>query len=167
MTKPFEANNAKADMSGLGAEMSAGESDEPRTLQEKIAYLLKESYPDGDAPSDREFCRIVERRGGSLSHSYFGKLRKGQLTEVRDETLQALGLGFDCDWRFFKPESELEAEVFAGLRFLADKRAGGISGIAGRGIAEGGLSPDLLNFALDLVEKARQEARGHPTEPQA
>lgn len=152
-------------MSSLGAEMSAGERDEPRSLQEKINYLLKKSFPDG-APSDREFCRIVEGRGGALSHSYFGKLRKGQLTEVRDETLQALGLGFDCDWRFFKPESQVEAEVAAGLRFLADKRSGGISGIAGRGIAEEGLSPDLLNFALDLVEKARQEAQERPAEPQ-
>ncbi|UQA96721.1 hypothetical protein [Streptomyces halobius] len=151
-------------MSSLGAEMSAGENDEPRTLQEKINYLLKESFPDG-TPSDREFCRIVEARGGALSHSYFGKLRKGQLTEVRDETLQALGMGFDCDWRFFKPESQVEAEVSAGLRFLADKRAGGISGIAGRGITEEGLSPDLLNFALDLLEKARQETQEPPAEP--
>ncbi|WP_370418930.1 hypothetical protein AB8O64_10760 [Streptomyces sp. QH1-20] len=161
MTQSFQAYNAKRDMDTLGAEMSAGERREPRTLQEKITYLLEESFPDG-APSDREFCRIVEARGGALSHSYFGKLRKGQLTEVRDETLQALGMGFDCDWRFFKPESQVEEEVAAGLRFLADKRAGGISGIAGRGITEEGLSPDLLNFALDILEKARQEAQEPP-----
>ncbi|WP_234336104.1 hypothetical protein [Streptomyces sp. NRRL S-920] len=148
-------------MNNLGAEMSAGDKLEPRTLQEKINYLLEETYPDG-APSDREFCRIVAGRGGALSHSYFGKLRKGEITEVRDETLKAMGLGFDCDWRFFKPESQVEAEVAAGLRFLADKRAGGISGIAGRGISEEGLPPDLLNFALDIMEKARQEAQERP-----
>lgn len=136
--------------------MDNGVRDEPRTLQEKILYLLDHAFPDGP-PSDREFCRIVESQGGSLSHSYFGKLRKGQITEVRDETLQALALGFGLEnWRFFKDESAVVEEVMAGLALLAGTRTGDISGLAGRGIGDAGLSPDLLDFVLDQVRRYQQ-----------
>ncbi|MEU7228967.1 hypothetical protein [Streptomyces chrestomyceticus] len=136
-------------------------------MQEKINYLLETTFPNG-APSDREFCRIAAARGGSLSHAYFGRLRKGEVTEdtVTDVTLQALGAGFDCDWHFFKPESQVVEEVLAGLRFLVDKQAGGISGIAGRGLTEQGLSPSLLNYALALVEEQRKGTQSRPAEPQ-
>ena len=136
-----------------------GLKDEPRTLQEKIIYLLENAFPEG-APSDREFCRIVESQGGSLSHSYFGKLRKGQITEVREETLQALALGFGIsNWRFFKEESAVVEEVMAGLALLAGTRTGDISGIAGRGVGDAGLSSDLLEFVLDQVRAYQQGDR--------
>jgi len=134
---------------------------EPRTLQEKIIYLLDHAFPDG-TPSDREFCRIVESQGGALSHSYFGKMRKGQITEVRDDTLQALALGFGIsNWRFFKDESEVVEEVMAGLALLAGTRTGDISGLAGRGVGDAGLSPDLLEFVLSQV-RAYQQGDSRP-----
>ncbi|WP_143678396.1 hypothetical protein [Streptomyces rhizosphaericus] len=136
---------------GLGAEMGGDERDEPHTLQEKIVYLLDHAFPDG-APSDREFCRIVESHGGALSHSYFGKLRKGQITEVRDETLQALALGFGiANWRFFKDQTDVVEDVMAGLALLAGTRTGDISGIAGRSIGEEGMSAEMLDFVLEQV----------------
>ncbi|MFF4409829.1 hypothetical protein [Streptomyces sp. NPDC001404] len=138
-------------------------SPEPQTLQEKINYLLDETFPD-KRPSDREFSRMVEARGASLSYSYFGKLRKGEVdsTVVSDDILKALGLGFGVDWRFFKDESDVAHDAVAALEFLAKKRSGDIAGIAGRGLSDHGLTPELLDFALSLFDeaKAKHESRG-------
>lgn len=151
-------------VSGGKTPMSHGEGNEPRTLQERILYLLERSFPEG-TPSDREFCRIVESRGHALSHSYFGKLRKGQITEVRDETMQALAAGFGVDWRYFKGAPQVEAEVIAGLKFLAETKSGTITGVAGRGIGDAGLPSDLLQLALGLV--AKEKARRAEQAPEA
>lgn len=130
----------------------------PETLQEKINYLLEHAFPEG-TPSDREFCRIVESRGGALSHSYFGKLRKGQSTgDIKDETYQALGLGFGiANWRFFKDESDIVEDVIAGLALLAGTRDGDISGLAGRGIGEEGMSSEMLEFVLGQVREYQEK----------
>ncbi|MEW1677917.1 hypothetical protein AB0O47_32490 [Streptomyces noursei] len=127
---------------------------EPRTLQEKVQHLLERTFPAG--MSGRKFTQIVKDKGGSLSHAHFSNIVRGEVTEVSEDTLRALGLGFGVDWRYFKDESELEADVVAGLQFLADKRAGTITGLAGRNIAASGLTPELLKFALSLVAQERQ-----------
>ncbi|NEE21775.1 hypothetical protein G3M58_86860, partial [Streptomyces sp. SID7499] len=71
-----------------------------------------------------------------------------------------LGLGFGVDWRFFKEESEVVDDVVAGLQFLAKRRTGEISGLAGRGLDDDGLPPELLRFALSLLEDAAREKSG-------
>ncbi|MGW1084879.1 hypothetical protein ACWD4L_00590 [Streptomyces sp. NPDC002596] len=136
--------------------MDNGEESAPelRTLQQKVEYMVEETFP-GQKISGRVFSDLVRERGGSLSHSYFSNILAGKVTQPSEDILKALGLGFGVDWRFFKEESEVVDDVVAGLRFLAKRRTGEISGLAGRGLADDGLPPELLQFALSLLEDSK------------
>ncbi|MFE5740528.1 hypothetical protein [Streptomyces celluloflavus] len=136
---------------------------ELKTLQQKVAYMVEKTFP-GQKISGRVFAERVRERGGSLSHSYFSNILAGKVTHPSEDILRALGTGFGVDWRFFKEESEVVDEVVAGLQFLAKRRTGEISGLAGRGLDDNGLPPELLKFALSLLEdaKARKDAEPEP-----
>lgn len=125
------------------------------SLREKVEYMVEKTFP-GQKISGRVFAELVRDRGGSLSHSYFSNILAGKVTQPSEDILKALGLGFGVDWRFFKEESEVVDDVVAGLQFLAKRRTGEISGLAGRGLDDG-LPPELLRFALSLLEDAARE----------
>ncbi|MFP3989038.1 hypothetical protein U9R90_16380 [Streptomyces sp. E11-3] len=129
---------------------------ELRTLRQKVEYMVEKTFP-GQRVSGRQFAELVRERGGSLSHSYFSNILAGKVTDPSEEILKALGLGFDVDWRFFKEESEVVDDVVAGLRFLAKRRTGEISGLAARGLGDDKLPPELLQFALSLLAEAKAE----------
>ncbi|MCG7526697.1 hypothetical protein MHW47_19860 [Streptomyces sp. OfavH-34-F] len=135
--------------------MDNGEERAPelRTLRQKVEYMVEKTFP-GRRISGRFFADLVRERGGSLSHSYFSNILAGKVTQPSEEILKALGLGFGVDWRFFKEESEVVDDVVAGLQFLAKRRTGEISGLAGRGVNEDGLPPELLQFAMSLLRDA-------------
>uniref|UniRef100_A0AAU2JQG7 Transcriptional regulator n=1 Tax=Streptomyces sp. NBC_00049 TaxID=2903617 RepID=A0AAU2JQG7_9ACTN len=141
--------------------MDIGEEHVPelQSLQQKVEYMLEKTFP-GEKVSGRTFAELVKERGGSLSHSYFSNILAGKVTQPSEEILKALGLGFGVDWRFFKEESEVVGDVVAGLRFLAKRRTGEISGVAGRGVDDDGLPAELLEFALSLL--ADTQARQRP-----
>ncbi|MYU47506.1 hypothetical protein GTV15_03140, partial [Streptomyces sp. SID7803] len=137
--------------------MDNGEERAPelRTLRQKVEYMVEETFPGRKISGGRFFADLVKERGGSLSHSYFSNILAGKVTQPSEEILKALGgLGFGVDWRFFKEESEVVDDVVAGLQFLAKRRTGEISGLAGRGLDEDGLPPELLQFALSLLKDA-------------
>ncbi|MEU0304812.1 hypothetical protein [Streptomyces cyaneofuscatus] len=127
------------------------------SLREKVEYMVEKTFP-GQKISGRVFAELVRERGGSLSHSYFSNILAGKVTQPSEEILKALGLGFGVDWRFFKEESEVVDDVVAGLQFLAKRRTGEISGVAGRGLDDEGLPPELLQFALSLLEDAARDS---------
>ncbi|MEU2951878.1 hypothetical protein AB0M94_03090 [Streptomyces xanthochromogenes] len=143
--------------------MDNGEERTPdlTTLQQKVEYMVEKTFP-GEKISGRVFADLVKERGGSLSHSYFSNILAGKVTNPSEEILKALGLGFGVDWRFFKDESEVVDDVVAGLQFLAKRRTGEISGLAGRGLDDDGLDPELLQFVLSLLEdnKESKDDRG-------
>ncbi|MCH0541901.1 hypothetical protein I3F58_20475 [Streptomyces sp. MUM 203J] len=138
-----------------GAEHAAPEL---HTLQQKVAYMVEKTFP-GEKVSGRTFAELVRERGGSLSHSYFSNILAGKVTHPSEEILKALGLGFGVDWRFFKEESEVVDDVVSGLRFLAQRRTGEITGVAARGAGDAGLPPELLEFALSLLQDTGGEQR--------
>ncbi|MEV6400047.1 hypothetical protein AB0M39_35535 [Streptomyces sp. NPDC051907] len=148
--------------------MDNGEQRAPQleTLQQKVEYMVEKTFP-GEKVSGRHFADLVKERGGSLSHSYFSNILAGKVTHPSEDILKALGLGFGVDWRFFKEESEVVDDVVAGLQFLAKRRTGEISGVAARGLDEGGLPPELLKFALSLLEGAKgdKDAEGGAQAP--
>ncbi|MFJ7996755.1 hypothetical protein ACIQ7D_06275 [Streptomyces sp. NPDC096310] len=139
----------------LAERRAAGQQDgtapDVRTLRQKVEYMVETTFP-GRRISGRFFSDLVKERGGSLSHSYFSNILAGKVTHPSEDILRALGLGFGVDWRFFKEESEIVDEVVAGLRFLARRRTGEISGPGAPGPEDGGLPPGLLAFALSLLE---------------
>ncbi|MFD7105967.1 hypothetical protein [Streptomyces celluloflavus] len=137
---------------------------ELKTLQQKVAYMVEKTFP-GQKISGRVFAERVRERGGSLSHSYFSNILAGKVTHPSEDILRALGTGFGVDWRFFKEESEVVDEVVAGLQFLAKRRTGEISGLAGRGLDDNGLPPELLKFALSLLEDAKARKGADDAEP--
>ncbi|MFC9394072.1 hypothetical protein ACFTWS_13055 [Streptomyces sp. NPDC057027] len=145
--------------------MDIGEEHAPElhSLQQKVEYMLEKTFP-GQKVSGRTFAELVKERGGHLSHSYFSNILAGKVTQPSEEILKALGLGFGVDWRFFKEESEVVGDVVAGLQFLAMRRTGEISGVAGRGVDDDGLPAELLEFALSLLAdtKARRQPDGEP-----
>ncbi|MFJ8843394.1 hypothetical protein ACIRFF_10875 [Streptomyces cyaneofuscatus] len=160
----MEARMATVDGDEPGTERN--EAPEPagppplNSLREKVEYMVEKTFP-GQKISGRVFAELVRERGGSLSHSYFSNILAGKVTQPSEEILKALGLGFGVDWRFFKEESEVVDDVVAGLQFLAKRRTGEISGVAGRGLDDEGLPPELLQFALSLLEDAaRDSSRG-------
>ncbi|WP_103533849.1 hypothetical protein [Streptomyces sp. SM11] len=140
----------------------SGPDELPRldSLREKVEYMVEKTFP-GQKISGRVFAELVRDRGGSLSHSYFSNILAGKVTQPSEDILKALGLGFGVDWRFFKEESDVVDDVVAGLQFLAKRRTGEISGLAGRGLDDDGLPPELLRFALSLLEDATRE-KGDP-----
>lgn len=144
--------------------MDNGEEHAPElnSLRQKVEYMVEKTFP-GQKISGRVFAELVRERGGSLSHSYFSNILAGKVTQPSEEILKALGLGFGVDWHFFKEESEVVDDVVAGLQFLAKRRTGEISGLAGRGIGDDGLSPELLQFAMSLLEDA---SRGRDRDPE-
>ncbi|TWG04211.1 hypothetical protein FHX80_112655 [Streptomyces brevispora] len=144
----------------MGGRMDSGEERAPelRTLRQKVEYMVEKTFP-GRKISGRVFADLVKERGGSLSHSYFSNILAGKVTQPSEDILKALGLGFGVDWRFFKEESEVVDDVVDGLQFLAKRRSGDISGLAGRGLDEDGLPPELLRFALALLEDAKDRQR--------
>ncbi|MEV4425938.1 hypothetical protein ACN9M0_17210 [Streptomyces sp. R-07] len=150
--------------------MDIGEEHVPelQSLRQKVEYMLEKTFP-GQKVSGRTFAELVKERGGSLSHSYFSNILAGKVTQPSEEILKALGLGFGVDWRFFKEESEVVGDVVAGLQFLAKRRTGEISGVAGRGVDDDGLPAELLEFALSLLAetKTQQRPEGAEDEGQA
>lgn len=129
--------------------------------------MIEKTFP-GERISGRVFADRVRERGGSLSHSYFSNILAGKVTHPSEDILKALGLGFGVDWRFFKEESEIVDDVVAGLQFLARSRTREVSGVAARGAGDGGLSAELLEFALSLLTEARdREPATGPGDPAA
>ncbi|MFG3280672.1 hypothetical protein [Streptomyces sp. NPDC048111] len=148
--------------------MDSGEERTPEltTLQQKVEYMVEKTFP-GEKISGRVFADLVKERGGSLSHSYFSNILAGKVTHPSEEILKALGLGFGVDWRFFKDESEVVDDVVSGLQFLAKRRTGEISGLAGRGVDDDGLDPELLQFVLSLLEDNKDGGDGQGSDPAA
>lgn len=158
-------------MSGAGI---PGEG-EPQTLAEKITWLLHNALPSsggpGDGvPSDRQVVRAVNERAGRhvIGHTTFWKLRTGKISPdtgapytASDDMLEGIAAFFDVDPRFFKSRSEVVGQVVESLRFLRSVHDGDITGIAGRGIGEEGLSDELMAFMNEVLA----ESRGSDTGP--
>ncbi|MFD6534983.1 hypothetical protein [Streptomyces goshikiensis] len=132
----------------------------PKTLAEKVNYLLTKAIPPGEEiPSDRQICEAINADAGRtvISHVTFGKLRKGTQTETSDERLDAISDYFGVNRRFLRTsEEEAVRDIAEQLSFLASIGSGDITGAAGRGADVRGLSPDLLAYVNDLVKQVQE-----------
>ncbi|MFE1289594.1 hypothetical protein [Streptomyces sp. NPDC058751] len=147
---------------------------EPRTLAEKIEYLIGNAFPPGEAPwgdrsSDRAVATAINgfHRREVISHPTLGKMRSGALhpdTGMEympgEPILVAVAEFFDVDPLFFKPQHEVVKRVFESLNFLRAVHRGDVQGLAGRGVTEG-LSAELLAY---LNEVAAEFSTGDETQ---
>ena len=154
-------------MSGAG---TPGEA-EPQSLAEKITWLLHNALPpEGSSgegvPSDRQVVRAVNARAGRhvIGHTTFWKLRTGKINPetgepytASEDMLEGIASFFDVDPRFFKSRSEVVGQVVESLRFLRSVHDGDITGIAGRGLGEEGLSHELMAFMNEVLAQSREE----------
>jgi hypothetical protein len=159
-------------MSGAGIP----EEGEPQTLAEKITWLLHNAFPPGASreqgvPSDRHVVRAVNERAGRhvIGHTTFWKLRTGKINPETEEPytasqdmLDGIAAFFDVDPRFFKSRSEVVGQVVESLRFLRSVHDGDITGIAGRGLGEEGLSYELMAFMNEVLAQSREEDARRP-----
>lgn len=153
-------------MSGAGIP----DEGEPQTLAEKITWLLHNAFPSGGGPrdgvpSDRHVVQAINDRAGRhvLGHTTFWKLRTGKTNPetgapyaASDDILDGIAAFFDVDPRFFKSRSEVVGQVVESLRFLRSVHNGDITGIAGRGMGEEGLSHELMAFMNEVLAESRK-----------
>ncbi|MFD4025423.1 helix-turn-helix domain-containing protein [Streptomyces sp. NPDC058576] len=140
---------------------AAAETDEsPRTLGEKISFLLKHSYPAGAAPGDEEIAEAVNRHAGSevVTAEEVEALRAGADTNSPPPVvLEGLAEFFGVERMYFEPDEAVARQVYQGLRVLLASKNGGIRRVRARGLGPEGLSPEVLSLLTDLATEFEKQ----------
>ncbi|MFD7554221.1 helix-turn-helix transcriptional regulator [Streptomyces sp. NPDC059835] len=132
----------------------------PRTIAEKIEYLLAETYAPGQRPSDEE---ISERGNAAVGHrvlspSLVRDLRTGMAAETGADELGALAAALDAPSSFFSSDSDEVTRIVSGARMLKN----GLTGMAARGAGEA-LPADLMDFLSEIIDEIQGSERpGRP-----
>ncbi|MGF1425508.1 helix-turn-helix transcriptional regulator [Kitasatospora sp. LaBMicrA B282] len=139
----------------------------PRTLAEKLTYLLETTFPH-EQPTDAQIAVAVNGHAGVevISAGTVEALRTG--TPPATEVLSGLAAGvvleglaefFGVTQLYFQSDEELERQVVDAISLLALRNTDGF-GLAARG-AEAGLDPAMLAKISALVAEAQQKAGPH------
>ncbi|QFQ97307.1 helix-turn-helix domain-containing protein [Streptomyces phaeolivaceus] len=135
---------------------SGGTLSEPRTLADKITYVLDQMPV---RPSDTE----IAARGNAMigRHVLTGDLvcglRTGRVTSVSPAAGEALAEALDTTSLMWSEDADVQRIITETLVLR-----GQIAAIAARGGGEEGLSAELLAFVSREVGKAGEEFRGQP-----
>ncbi|MFJ3999261.1 helix-turn-helix transcriptional regulator [Streptomyces parvus] len=152
------------DESVAGAE--AEES--PRTLGEKISFLLEQSYPAGAAPGDEEIAEAVNRHAGSevVTANEVEALRTGtgEADSPPPVVLEGLAEFFGVERMYFEPDDAVARQVYQGIRVLLASKNGGIRRVRARGLGPEGLSPEVLSLLTDLETEFEKQAGSEDAE---
>lgn len=133
----------------------------PRTVGEKINYLLQHGYVGQEAPSDDEIARIVNEHAGvaAVTADDIAALRAGATTEASDVVRAGLAEALQVDAALFQDDAELDPkarEFLEALLFLGSIRRGQILGLAARGNG-GGLSAEMMAKINELVGELKHK----------
>ncbi|GAB2932487.1 helix-turn-helix domain-containing protein [Streptomyces sp. CACIS-1.16CA] len=152
------------DESAAGAE--AEES--PRTLGEKISFLLEHSYPAGAAPGDEEIAEAVNRHAGSevVTTNEVETLRTGagDADSTPPVVLEGLAEFFGVERMYFEPDDAVARQVYQGIRVLLASKNGGIRRVRARGLGPEGLSPEVLSLLTDLETEFEKQVGSEDAE---
>jgi transcriptional regulator with XRE-family HTH domain len=137
----------------------------PRTLADKVDWLIDNAHPAGRGPySNAEVATLIEKvTGEQYSHTTIWKLRNGQATNPQMRLIEALARTFGVPPAFFFDDYD---DQRAGLlreqvELLALVRDTGVTSAQLRALLE--LSPGARQAVADLIEHtARSEARRQP-----
>jgi transcriptional regulator with XRE-family HTH domain len=133
----------------------------PQTLAEKITYLLENTYPDQEPPTDAEIAQGINAKAGSaiVTADDVKVLRTGTGTAGIDPEdpalLDGLSAVFAVSRMYFQPNEKVAGEVIEGIRFLTLIQQGKILGLAARG-NDSGLSETMLAKINDLVAEIQR-----------
>ena len=127
----------------------------PRTIGEKINYLLEHGYVGQEAPSDEEIARVVNDHAGGpvVTVEDIVALRAGAKTEASEVVRAGLAEALQVDVALFQDDAEVNPaarEFLEAIRFLGSIQRGQILGLAARGNG-GGLSAEMMAKINDLV----------------
>jgi transcriptional regulator with XRE-family HTH domain len=132
---------------------SAGTEAPPRTLAEKVEWLISNAHPAGRGPySNTEVCALIEKTTGQqFSHTTIWKLRNGQSANPQMRLIEALAQTFGVPPAFFFDDYD---EQQTGLlrdqvELLALVRDTGVTTAQLRTLLQ--LSPEALQAVTDLI----------------
>ncbi|MFE7774895.1 helix-turn-helix transcriptional regulator [Streptomyces sp. NPDC057445] len=125
----------------------------PRTIVEKIEYLLEQTDSQGlPRPDDAEIAHRGNAAVGRpvLSESLVRELRTGARSSATQEVLRALAGALDIPPLFFESDDHEVHRIVSGARLVSK----GLIGIAARG--DGGEVPaELLDFLAGVLDEVR------------
>ncbi|WP_121827735.1 helix-turn-helix transcriptional regulator [Streptomyces sp. S1] len=133
----------------------------PRTVGEKINYLVQRGYIGQEAPSDEEIARRVNEYAGTAvttTEDIIG-LRAGATTEASDTVRAGLAHALQVPLRLFRDDAEIgpdERQTLESLVFLGSISRGQILGLAARGNGEG-LSYEMIAKINEVVGELRHK----------
>ncbi|MFG3384218.1 helix-turn-helix domain-containing protein [Streptomyces sp. NPDC047999] len=137
------------------------QSSAPRTVGEKINYLLEYGYVGQEAPSEEEIARLVNEHAGvtAVTADGIAALRAGDTTEASDAVRAGLAHAFQVDMPLFQDDAQVDPKVrefMEALRFLASIHRGQILGLAARGNSQG-LSAEMMAHINQLVGELKHK----------
>ncbi|MFZ3470385.1 helix-turn-helix domain-containing protein [Streptomyces sp. 4.24] len=133
----------------------------PRTIEEKINYLLQHGYVGQEAPSDEEIARDVNEHAGAaaVTAGDIVALRTGATTDASDVVRAGLAHALQVDAALFQDDAELSPEarqLLEAFRFIGSIHRGQILGLAARGNSTG-LSAEMMAKINDLVGELKHK----------
>ncbi|MFG2483414.1 helix-turn-helix domain-containing protein [Streptomyces virginiae] len=133
----------------------------PRTIKEKINYLLEYGYVGQDAPSDEEIARAVNEHAGEIAvtTSDVVALRTGATTDASDVVRAGLAHALQVDAALFQDDAELSPEarqLLEAFRFISSIHRGQIIDLAARGNSTG-LSGEMMAKINEVVGELRHK----------
>ncbi|MEU9068933.1 helix-turn-helix transcriptional regulator [Streptomyces sp. NPDC048306] len=140
----------------FGHEVPPPATEVPKSLAEKINYLLAHSYPGPEeSPSDEDLARHVNEHAGAriASEADIRALRTGVETEASPVLRDGLADVFGVSPMYFQPNEATARQVVEGLQLLA---SGNVGKVAARGLGKEGLSADLLAYINEVAAELQQ-----------
>ncbi|MEV6421680.1 helix-turn-helix transcriptional regulator [Streptomyces sp. NPDC051662] len=133
----------------------------PRTVEEKINYLLEYGYVGQTPPSDEEIARAVNEHAGMtiVAAGDILALRTGAVTDTSDAVRAGLAHALQVDVALFQDDAEVNPaarEFLEALRFFGSIRRREILGLAARGNATG-LSAEMMAKINEVVGELKHK----------
>lgn len=146
---------------GVRAPSRAEQTPGPKTIEEKINYLLRYGYVGQEAPSDEEIAHAVNEHAGAatVKADDIVALRTGATTEASEAVRAGLAHALQVDAALFQDDAELSAEdrqVWEAFRFIGSIHRGQILGLAARRNSTG-LSAEMMATINHLVGELKDK----------
>lgn len=144
----------------------ARQASAPRTIGEKINYLLQHGYMGQEAPSDEEIAGAVNDHAGvtAVTVDDIVALRAGTTNDVSDVVRAGLAEALQVDAALFQDDAEVSPaarELLEAIRFLGSIHRGQILGLAARGNSDG-LSAEMMASINELVGELKNRLPDAP-----